>query len=340
MNPVVSSEGLAAGLPAGLAAGLPAGLQAGLLADLSGGLPGGLPTGGFPLLAIALSLAGAVVLAVMWLAGFLAARPVRAAHALDSKAKAPAFWRWAAWVIDPLAAHLSPWLAARTRFAVLERLRRGGLDASLAADQYVAGKCVSGVLGVTLVSVVWSPVGLAPLFVLVGAAALGFLLSDTWLRDRIQVRQRAVLRELPFYLDVITLAVESGLNLASALAQAADKGPPGPLREEFERVLRDLRTGRVRAEALRAMAERLALPAVGSLVSALIVAEQQGSALAPLLRAQAEQRRNERFQRAEKLALEAPVKMLLPLLVFIFPCTFAVLLFPIVGRMLMEGWLK
>ena len=58
------------------------------------------------------------------------------------------------------------------------------------------------------------------------------------------------------------------------------------------------------------------------------------------MRAQAEQRRNERFQRAEKLAMEAPVKMLLPLLVFIFPCTFAVPLFPIVGRMLMEGWLK
>ncbi len=95
-----------------------------------------------------------------------------------------------------------------------------------------------------------------------------------------------------------------------------------------------------RADALRAMAERLAQPAVGSLVSCLIVAEQQGGALGPVLRAQAEQRRTERFQRAERLAMEAPVKMLAPLLLFIFPCTFAVLLFPVAARMLMEGWLK
>jgi tight adherence protein C len=239
-----------------------------------------------------------------------------------------------------MAAHLGAWLGTRTRFAILERLRRAGLESVMGADRFVAGKVLTAALATLVITVAWSPAGVAPFFVLCAAGGIGFVLPDTWLSDRILQRQRSVLRELPFYLDVITLAVESGLNLASALSQAADKGPPGPLRAELERVLRDLRTGRLRAEALRAMAERLALPAVGSLVSALIVAEQQGSALAPILRAQAEQRRNERFQRAEKLAMEAPVKMLLPLLVFIFPCTFAVLLFPIVGRMLMEGWLK
>jgi tight adherence protein C len=149
-----------------------------------------------------------------------------------------------------------------------------------------------------------------------------------------------VLRELPFYLDVITLAVESGLNLGSALAQAVDKGPRGPLRIELGRVLRDLRAGRSRQEALRAMAERLAIPAIGSLVAALLVAEKQGVSLGPVLRAQAEQRRAERFLRAEKLAMEAPVKMLPPLLVFVFPCTFVMLLFPVASRLLQEGWLR
>lgn len=295
---------------------------------------------GLPMLAIVAALVASVVLAVLWLAGFLAARPADSATADGPQPRPPLLWRWGAPLIDPLAAHLGTWLAAHTRFAILDRLRRAGLEAVLGADRYAAGKVLAGAIGIVVVSVAWSPAGVAPFFILCAAGGLGFLLPDTWLSDRIAQRQRAVLRELPFYLDVITLAVESGLNLASALSQAADKGPPGPLRHEFERVLRDLRAGRVRAEALRAMAERLALPAVGSLVSALIVAEQQGSALAPILRAQAEQRRNERFQRAEKLAMEAPVKMLLPLLVFIFPCTFAVLLFPIVGRMLMEGWLK
>jgi tight adherence protein C len=149
-----------------------------------------------------------------------------------------------------------------------------------------------------------------------------------------------VLRDLPFYLDVLTLSVESGLNVASAFVQAVDKGPRGPLRDEFGRMLRDLRTGRAREEAFRALAERLGVPAVSSLVSALLVAEKQGASLGAVLRAQAEQRRHERFMRAEKLAMEAPVKMLAPLLLFIFPCTFVVLLFPVVSRFIQEGWLQ
>jgi tight adherence protein C len=231
-------------------------------------------------------------------------------------------------------------LSAGARYALGERLRRAGLDQMLGAERFVAGRLAAAGLAAIVAVVLGASLGGTPVPVILAVAALGWLLPGTWLRDRIAQRQRAVLRELPFFLDVITLAVESGLNLASALAQAADKGPPGPLREEFERVLRDIRAGRTRADALRAMAERLAQPGVGALVASLVVAEQQGGALAPILRAQAEQRRNERFQRAEKLAMEAPVKMLLPLLLFIFPCTFAVLLFPVFARMLMEGWLK
>ena len=101
-----------------------------------------------------------------------------------------------------------------------------------------------------------------------------------------------------------------------------------------------VRAGRSRADAMRAMADRLDLPAVGSWVSALVAAERHGSGLGPILRAQAEQRRQERFQRAEKLAMKAPVKMLFPLLVFIFPCTFVLLGFPVVVRLIEEGLLR
>lgn len=139
---------------------------------------------------------------------------------------------------------------------------------------------------------------------------------------------------------VLTLGLESGLNLTSALHQAIDKGPGGPLKVEFTKVMRDLRAGRTRADALRAMGERLAMPQVTSLVSALLTAEKQGASLGAVLRAQAEQRRSERFMRAEKLAMEAPVKMLLPLILFIFPCTFLILFFPVLSRVMEEGWLK
>ncbi|MCW8177864.1 type II secretion system F family protein, partial [Verminephrobacter aporrectodeae] len=118
------------------------------------------------------------------------------------------------------------------------------------------------------------------------------------------------------------LCVEAGLNMQGAITQAVAKGPPSLVREEFQRVLRDLRAGKGRAEALRDMGERLNEPSVTNFIMAVIQAERMGMSLGPVLRAQADQRRSERFLRAEKLAMEAPVKMLFPLIAFIFPCTF------------------
>jgi tight adherence protein C len=102
-------------------------------------------------------------------------------------------------------------------------------------------------------------------------------------------------------------------------------------------VLRDLRAGKGRAEALRAMAERMDEAAIANLVAVLIQAQSLGMSIGPLLRAQAEQRRSERFARAEKLAMEAPVKLLLPLIACIFPCTFIVIGFPLVIKFLRFG---
>jgi tight adherence protein C len=181
--------------------------------------------------------------------------------------------------------------------------------------------------------------GWSAALVLAGAA-LGLAWPASWLRGRRDARLRAIEKALPFYLDVLTLSVESGANLTGALRHAVSKGPAGPLQVELERVLRDVRAGRSRADALRAMAERIELPAVGSWVAALVAAERHGAGLGPILRAQADQRRQERFQRAEKLAMQAPVKMLFPLLAFIFPCTFVLLFFPVVVRLLEEGLLR
>ena len=143
------------------------------------------------------------------------------------------------------------------------------------------------------------------------------------------MRRKDLLKTLPFYLDMITLCVEAGLNLSGALRQATLKGPPGVLRDEFQRILRDVRAGRSRTDALRQFARRMGEPSVTAVVSSIVQAENTGMNLGPILRAQADQRRTERFLRAEKLAMEAPVKMLLPLIAFIFPCTFIVLGFPI-----------
>ena len=175
-----------------------------------------------------------------------------------------------------------------------------------------------------------------PLAIIV-APLLGFLFPNVWLADTRKRREIAVIRAMPIYLDFVTMCVEAGLNLSGALAQAMDKAPPGPLRNEFAIVLRDLRSGLTRADALRRMAERLDITEVTSFVSAVVQAERMGASLATVLRVQADQRRNERFQRAEKLAMEAPIKLVGPLILFIFPVTFIVLAFPIVMKFMSEG---
>ena len=98
-----------------------------------------------------------------------------------------------------------------------------------------------------------------------------------------------------------------------------EKGPDGPLRREFEHMLRDLKSGLSRTEALRRLDERVEIREISNFVGVVIRADRMGSSMAAALRFQADQRRVERFQRAEKQAMEAPVKLVFPLLVFIFP---------------------
>lgn len=287
---------------------------------------------------LALGCGAAAVGATVWLvAEFLTARR---AEDRTHRDRPPMLWRLSWSVVRPLAERLAPVMSVGARRRLGERLQRAGLDFALDAEQFVAGRLVAAAMAMVAATIAWSPRGAPPSALLACAAALGFALPGAWLKDRVATRARAILKQLPFFLDVITLSVETGMNLSGALDQAVDKGPRGPLRAELERTLRDLRAGRGREEALRGLAERVGMPAVGSLVAALLVAEKQGGALGPVLRAQAEQRRNERFLRAEKLAMEAPVKMLPPLLIFIFPCTFVVLLFPVASRFIQEGWLR
>jgi tight adherence protein C len=179
----------------------------------------------------------------------------------------------------------------------------------------------------------WNPVYLLIL------PAVGYFYPDIWLRDIRKRQVDGVLRTLPAYLDFISMAVEAGLNFSGALELARKKAPPGPLTNEFGVVLRDLRAGLNRSNALKRMAERIDVQEMSSFVNSVIQAEKMGSSLAQVLKIQAEQRRQERFQRAEKKAMEAPVKLIGPLILFVFPTTFIVLAFPIVMKFLKEGML-
>ncbi|MFG6412601.1 type II secretion system F family protein [Roseateles sp. DC23W] len=238
-------------------------------------------------------------------------------------------------LVNIMANSFGSFMSEARRAALLARLKRAGQEYSLTPEQFLGGKLVSAI-GFALVGLVLASESAKMVGVVLGAL-LGFMYPDIWLRDHTLKRNLLILKSLPFFLDIVTLSVEAGMNLSGALQKAVDRCPPGPLLVEVNRVLRDVRGGKPRVEALRAMADRLDYSPVSSLVSALVQGELMGSSLGPVLRAQSDQRRTERFLRAEKLAMEAPVKMLGPLIMFIFPCTFIVLGFPIVMKFMASG---
>ncbi len=250
----------------------------------------------------------------------------------------PLGYRMLWWPVQWLAHYLEPWLPAARQTAGLTRLRIAGLDFALSPAQFLAGRLLWALIAGLIAAWVADSFRLPSLWPFVLGAVFGFVYPAIWLRDRIELRRRQSLKSLPFMLDLITLCVESGLNLTGAIGQAVDKGPAGALKDEFARLLRDVRAGKPRAEALRELAARMDMPAISNFVATLIQAEATGMSLGPILRAQADQRRVERFARAEKLAMEAPVKLLFPLIFFIFPCVFAILMFPIVMKFLASGF--
>ncbi len=261
----------------------------------------------------------------------------------------PLGFRLVWWPIQWIGYYLDGIISAKSRAAGQVKLRQAGLDYSLSIAQFSASRIIAAAI---LAFVFWWILGSfdhykpgqnglnANLYMQVIAfgALFGWAYPAIWLRDLVASRKRELLKTLPFFLDIITLCVEAGLNMQGAMSQAVAKGPKGVLRDEFQRILRDIRAGKARAVALRDMAERLNEPSVTNFSTAVIQAERMGMNLGPVLRAQADQRRTERFLRAEKMAMEAPVKMLFPLIAFIFPCTFIVLFFPIVMKFMNSGF--
>ena len=150
-------------------------------------------------------------------------------------------------------------------------------------------------------------------------------------------RHLSIQKSLPFVLDILTLSVEAGMDFISALQRNCKVRRLDPLNEELLRMTKEIQVGSSRKEALRNMAERVRQPDLKSVACALIQADELGVSIGSILRIQSEQLRSRRFDRAEKLAAEAPVKMLGPLMLCIFPAVFIILLGPIIGQAMKGG---
>ena len=215
-------------------------------------------------------------------------------------------------------------------------LRRSGVDYLMNPEQLFGLQCASAFLFAMLCMYgLYLSIGVDFLIVL-AAGAIGFFLPNLTLRDLRKKREKDIVRMLPIYLDFFTMTVQAGMNLSGAMAQAVDKAPKGILNWELQRVMRDMKAGMSRLEALKSMSDRLGIKELAVFVSAVAQSEKTGASIGDTLKIQADQRRVERFQRAEKLALEAPVKLIFPLVAFIFPMTFLVIGFPIVMKFIYE----
>jgi tight adherence protein C len=165
------------------------------------------------------------------------------------------------------------------------------------------------------------------------ALILGAALPVVFLDSLIAKRRKLILRQLPEVLDLLCVSVQAGLSFDGAMAKVADK-MKGPLIDECTKMLRDIRMGMTRRQALTNMAERCRIQEVHLFTAAVVQSDRLGVSMAKTLVVQSENMRERRRQTVKEQALKAPVKMLFPLAVFIFPALFVVVLLPTVFSIL------
>jgi tight adherence protein C len=227
-----------------------------------------------------------------------------------------------------LAGRIDP---RQTSERVGTRLVSAGLAARWTPTRFLATKVLLGGAGVIVGGLLFASLGRYgwAIAAAAGFGALGFFYPDIRVRTRIERRRDEIRRELPDALDVLAVSVEAGLSFDQSLARLHEH-MSGPLVEEFQLVLSELRVGESRGNALRKMGERVDVGEVSAFVHAMIQADQLGTPLAKILRVQASEARRRRQVAAEERAMKAPVKMLLPIALFIFPAMFVVILGPAV----------
>jgi tight adherence protein C len=202
-----------------------------------------------------------------------------------------------------------------------------GYDQTITCNQFIAVRLLLVILSI-LVLIGGSLVG-KPLIAIMLAMCLA-IYPPVWLKAVIKKRHLEIMKSLPNVLDLLTLSVEAGKDFLTALRDILGRRKMDALGEELSRALQEIQLGKQRQEALRDLSQRVQQPDFSSVINAVIQAEELGVSIGQLLKVQGDQLRSKRFSRAEKLANEAPVKILFPVIVFIFPPVIVILMGPIV----------
>lgn len=219
-----------------------------------------------------------------------------------------------------------------TRKLLKRKLASAGLTESLTPDELYSFKLFL-IIGfpalMGFMRVAWEMD--VPLYAFPIAMVIGYFYPDKiWLSSVIKRRQDDIRRAMPFVVDLLALSTEAGLDFMGAIAKVTEKAKPSPLIQELEMLLKEIKIGASRAEAMRSMAWRIDLMEVNSFVAVLISADEMGASIGKILRQQSEQIRHERFIRAEKAGAKATQMVLLPMMLFIMPAIFIIIFGPFI----------
>ena len=267
---------------------------------------------------------------------------------VDDSAQRDAAWRdrlpWSLRLLRPVirryAAGIDGSLADHRRDVLQARLSAAGASYLITPAEFlVLRRCafITGIGGVVLAMLMFGRAEPLHAAVAAGLGSFACVYPDLRLHEATRKRQSHFEKEFPFLLDLLALSMKAGLTFAAAVEQAVEQLHEGPARQEFARYLREIRAGVTRRVALDRLATRVATAAAASFAASVAQAEETGGSLGVVLAEQARQRRQERFLRAEKLANQAPVKMLFPLIALLFPVTFIIIGFPIVLQLIEAG---
>jgi tight adherence protein C len=238
-------------------------------------------------------------------------------------------------VVMPLMRRLGEISSRFTPQRVLEqtrqRLELAGNPGRMDASTFLILRFVAAVLfgGLVFLLSLFSKQFSTPikLLMVLVFTVLGYFFPDLWIRSKINSRQKQVRKAMPDALDLLTICVEAGLGFDAAMSKVHEKWD-NELSLAFGRVIREIQLGKLRRDALRGMAERLGLPEMTSFVAAVIQSEMLGVSMAKVLRIQSDQLRIKRRQHAEEEAHKAPIKMIFPMGLLIFPSLMIILLTP------------
>jgi tight adherence protein C len=239
-------------------------------------------------------------------------------------------------VLQPAAAALVALMNHLLPTTYLQKVRHklvlAGRGQHEEVDRFLVVRVLSVVAIPVVCLVVWKMTSLAGVTLLATLAFVvmaGAIGPDAWLNRVVSDRQFAIRRKLPDVLDLLTISVEAGLGFEQALARTVAM-VPGPLSEEFARMLGEMRAGSSRADALATLDVRTEIPELRSFVLALLQADTFGVSVGSILRSQADEMRVRRHQFAQEQAQKAPVKMLFPMVFCIMPALFVIIAGPAV----------